>query len=217
MEKKRILILRACGIDNEKQECDSIKTQCELYNIEVHDYCPKTNVELEGILRKGVAYDYFYLSSHGDADGFANQEQTIDFSWFNFGVLLCDSMCMKPECIIMLSCCRGGLNQVAIDLFYCCPKIAFIVGPRQSLFPHDMLIGFSILLYNLEHRNVDPIVAAEKVKLGTDIRFICFDRLEAEADTAYLLRVGAYEQRAKEMLNKAREKANEPIINIENT
>lgn len=212
---KNILILRACGLSDEKQECDNIKSQAELYNLEIHDYCPKDNNELIEILNKGIFYDYIYLSSHGSESGFGNETGTIDYTWFDFGVELCSSMCMKEDCIILLSCCRGGLNQVAYDLFYCCTKIAYIVGPRQSLFPHDMLISFNILLYNLEHRNVDPIVACEKIKLGTDIRFVCFDRLETEAETGYLMRVREYEKEWIEELNEAKQKANEPLVPLE--
>jgi len=212
---KNILILRACGLNDEKQECDNIKSQAELYNIEVHDYCPKDNQELLEILNKGIAFDYIYLSSHGSADGFGNETETIVYSWFDFGVELCGSMCMKPDCIILLSCCRGGLDQVAYDLFYCCSKIAYIVGPRQSLYPHDLLISFNVLLYNLEHRNVDPIIACEKIKQGTDIRFVCFDRLETEAETGYLLRVKEYDRKLKEELNEAKQIANEPLVSID--
>jgi hypothetical protein len=206
---KTILILRACGLKDEKQECDNIKSQCELYGLEVHDYCPKTNVELKTILNNGNSYDYVYLSSHGSSDGFASEDGAVDFSWFDFGIELCSSMCMKQDCIIMLSCCRGGLNQIAYDLFYCCDQIAYIVGPRQSLFPDDLLIGFNILLYNLEHRYVDPIVACEKIKLGTDIRFICFDRLETETEPAYLMRIQEYDDASREQASEAKEKAKE--------
>lgn len=209
---KNILILRACGLKDEKQECDNIKSQAELYKLEIHDYCPKNNSELVAILNKGISFDYIYLSSHGSDTGFGNESGAIDYTWFDFGVELCSSMCMKEDCIILLSCCRGGLNQVAYDLFYCCSKIAYIVGPRQSLFTHDMLISFNILLYNLEHRNVDPIIACEKVKLGTDIRFVCFDRLETEAEAGYTMRIENMREHEKKRLNEARQKAHEPLV-----
>ena len=212
---KSILLLRACGLSDEKQECDNIKSQAQLYGLEVHDHCPKNNEELYSILNQGVEFDYIYLSSHGSAEGFGNDSGTIDSSWFDFGIELCGSACMNPNCVVMLSCCRGGLNQVAYDLFFCCPKIAFIVGPRQSLFPHDMLISFNILLYNLEHRNIDPLIACEKIKLATDIRFICFDRSETEVETGYLMYIKKYDESATEDLNVAREKANEELIPIE--
>ena len=58
------------------------------------------------------------------------------------------------------------------------------------------------------------IVACEKIKQGTDIRFICFDRLETEAEPGYLMRVQSYGIPWKENLNEAREKANEPLVEI---
>jgi hypothetical protein len=67
-------------------------------------------------------------------------------------------------------------------------KIEYVVGARQSLTSADLLAGFHLLLYNLEHRGVDPIVACDKVLKGTDIRFKCFDRMETESDPAYIAR-----------------------------
>lgn len=211
--KKNILIIRACGVSGETEECDNIKCQAKLYGIDVEDYCPKDTAELHVyLLNHGVNYDYIYLSSHGNAEGFGSENGLIDLSWIDFGSLLCESMVMKEDCIVFLSCCRGGLNQVAYDLFYCCNKVAYIVGPRQSLYPRDMLIGFNILLYNLEHRGIDPIVACEKTKLGTDIRFVCFDRLETETDAGYKMHVQENNREWLDQVNQAREKANEPMI-----
>lgn len=193
MSAKNILILRACGITGEKEECDNIKSQCELYGLVVSDHCPKSNSDVDQILRDGIKYDYIYLSTHGDSSGFESDDKSISLSWFEFGNILCDSMCMNEECIILLSCCRGGLNQIAYDLFYCCQHISYIIGPRQSLYPQDMLISFNILLYHLEQRYIDPIVACEKIKLATDIRFFCFDRLETETEVAYIMRIQNYD------------------------
>jgi len=209
---KRILIIKACGVVGEDQECNNIKTQAEMYGISADLMSPTNVTELTEGLNNGNKYDYVYLSSHGNDQGLCNHNQTLDISWFDFGVMLCSSMCMNYDCILMLSCCRGGLNQVAYDLFYCCTKIAYVVGPRQSLAAHDMLICFNILLYNLTHRGLDPIVSCEKIKAGTDIRFVCFDKLEVEIEPSYLLRIAAYERLMKEQLNQARQNANEPLV-----
>jgi hypothetical protein len=212
--RKKMLILRACGLTDEKQECDNIKSQAESYDIEVKDYCPNSNNELIDFVNKKEKFDYIYLSSHGSAMGFGNEAKTIYFSWYDFGMVLCNSDCMNEDCIILLSCCRGGLNQVAYDLFYCCNKISYIVGPRQSLYPYEMLISFNILLYNLENRHVDPIVACEKIKLGTDIRFKCFDRLETETEAGYIIRIREYENQAIDAANKARENEMQIIMDM---
>jgi hypothetical protein len=192
MCNKRVLILRACGSKDEDEECVNIASQCKLYGFEVDDYCPRNHKELKESLHSGKKYDYIYLSSHGNEKGFGNEDNTIDVPWCVFSYLR-ESQCMQDDCIIYLSCCRGGLHQVAYDLFLNCSSISYIVGPRQSLSSAEMLISFSILLFNLEYRNIDPIVASEKIKCSTDLRFICFDRLETLEEYGFLLFVQHYD------------------------
>jgi hypothetical protein len=186
--EKRLLILQACGIPGEELEINNIENHAQLYGIIVDKHCPKTSAELETILYKfdGIAYDYIYLSSHGDDRGFANHNCSLNVSWREFGIMLCASGCMKENSIVMLSCCRGGLNQVAYQLFYQCNHINYVVGPRQSLPPVEMMICFNLLLFNIEHRGVDPLVACEKIKNGTDTRFVCFDIMETEGDFGFI-------------------------------
>lgn len=185
-EAKKILIIRAGDMGLEGQECDMIMSQSILYGMDVQNFIPKDNNELLQFFDgNSVQYDYIYLSAHGNDIGFSSENRTISCSWIEFGEKLCASECMKEDCIIMLSCCRGGLNQVAYDLFYSCPNISYIIGPRQSLPVDKMLLSFNIFLYSLERRKIDPIVACEKIKHATDIRFVCFDRLEIEAELGY--------------------------------
>lgn len=201
MCNKRILILRACGSKDEEEECANIASQCRLYEFEVDDRCPRNHKELKEALYCGEKYDYIYLSSHGNENGFGNEDDTIDVPWSVFSYLLCESQCMQDDCIIYLSCCRGGLHQVAYELLLNCRSISYIVGPRQSLNSAEMLISFSILLFNLEYRNIDPIVASEKIKCSTDLRFICFDRLETLEEYGFLLFAECYDngKQAKEI------------------
>lgn len=182
MNNKRFLILRACGSEDENEECENIASQCRLYGFDVDDYCLKNCKELDRALQNSNQYDYMYLSSHGNENGFGNENGTIDVPWNVFSYLLCKYQCMNDDCIVFLSCCRGGLHQVAYEMFYNCSSISYIVGPRQSLTSSEMLISFSVLLFNIEVRNIDPIVACEKIKLSTDLRFICFDSLEIVSD-----------------------------------
>jgi len=209
---KDLLIVKACGIASEDDECKNIATQAGMYGIEVDMVSPKTSDDLIAALNSGKKYDYLYLSSHGDINGVCNHSKSIQMSWFELGLQLCGSMCMKENCILMLSCCRGGLNQIAYDLFYCCMKIAYIVGPRQNLPAQDMLIAFNILLYNVAYRQLDPVVAAEKIRLATDIRFVCFDQLEIQGEYGYWAHTAQYAQEMIDESVQAKEKANELII-----
>lgn len=88
-------------------------------------------------------------------------------------------------------------------MFHNCSSISYIVGPRQSLTSSEMLISFSVLLFNIEVRRIDPIVACEKIKLSTDLRFICFDSLEIMSDYNFVhFRENYDDERLYENVNK---------------
>ena len=175
---KRILILKACGSSDEPHECNGICEQAQLYGIDSVCKCVKDNEDLESILCSYGLFDYVYLSAHGDSEGFASEDGEVEMSWKKLAMLLCQSKCMNEDGILMLSCCRGGLMEVAYDIFLTCQQICYVLGPRQSLTSADMHICFGIFLYNMEMRRVDPVVACEKIKLATDQRFSCYDREE---------------------------------------
>ena len=175
---KRILVLKACGSSDEPHECNGICEQAQLYEIENVCKCVHDNDELEKILSSNGLFDYIYLSAHGNSEGFASEDGNVNMSWQKLAMLLCNSKCMNEDSILMLSCCRGGLMEVAYDIFLTCRQICYVLGPRQSLTSADMHICFGIFLYNIEIRHVDPVVACEKIKLATDQRFSCYDRQE---------------------------------------
>ena len=176
--KKRILVLKACRSIDEPHECSGICEQAQLYGIESVCKCVKDNEGLESILYSHGLFDYIYLSAHGNVEGFTSEDGKVNMSWQKLAMLLCKSKCMNEDSILMLSCCRGGLMEVAYDIFLTCQQICYVLGPRQSLTSADMHICFGIFLYNLEIRGVDPVVACEKIKLATDQRFSCYDREE---------------------------------------
>ena len=177
---KRMLVLKACGSAAEPHECNSICEHAKLYGIEPICKEVTSNEDLNDILSKNGTFDYIYLSAHGCAYSFSSENRRVQMEWEEFASLLCATGCMNDECILMLSCCRGGLMQVAYTLFYCCGHISYVLGPRQSLSSIDMHICFGIFLYNMEIRKTDPVVACEKIKYATDQRFSCYDREEEE-------------------------------------
>lgn len=177
-QNKRILLLLACGSSDEPHECNGICEHAQLYGIEHVCKRVKTNEDIEHILSSNGQFDYIYLSAHGNSEGFASEDRKVDMSWQEFAILLCTCSCMNEESILMLSCCRGGLMDVAYGIFLTCQKICYVLGPRQSLTSADMHICFGIFLYNMEKRGIDPVVACEKIKLATDQRFSCYDREE---------------------------------------
>lgn len=175
---KRILVIKACGSSDEPHECNGICEQAQLYGIESVCKCVKDNEDIENILYSHAFFDYIYLSAYGNAEGFASEDGKVNMSWQKLAMLLCKSKCMNEDSILMLSCYRGGLMEVAYDIFLTCQQICYVLGPRQSLSSADMHICFGIFLYNMEMRRVDPVVACEKIKLATDQRFSCYDKEE---------------------------------------
>ncbi len=187
---KRILVLKACGNSDEPHECNGICEQAELYGIEHICKDIRSNKDIEDVLSSNGMFDYIYLSAHGCADGFSSEDGEVDMSWENFSSMLCRNQTMNENCILMLSCCRGGLMQVAYTLFLNCSQICYVLGPRQSLTSADMHICFGVFLYNMEIRNTDPVVACEKVKLATDQRFSCYDKQEENMNLTNYLYLG---------------------------
>lgn len=183
-----MLIIKACGVQDEERECRIIQEQAEMYGINTKTITPSTADQLREALNSGETYDYIYLSCHGNEEGICNGSGTMDLEWHEFGTLLCETACMNESAILMLSCCRGGLNQVAYDLFWSCEQISYVVGPRRSLASRDMHACYSLLLYLMVEKDLDPVVACEKIKLSTDIRFFFSDRLEAVTEPSFIRR-----------------------------
>ena len=107
---KGVLVLNACGSSNEAHECNGICEQTQLYGIESVCKCTKDNENLEHIFYSHGLFDYIYLGAHGNAEGFASEDEKVNMSWEKLSMLLCQSKCMNEDSILMLSCCRGGLG-----------------------------------------------------------------------------------------------------------
>ncbi len=137
-------------------------------------------------LYSGIKYDYIYLASHGCETHWGNISGTVNINWISFAALVCSSQVAKPGAIFLHSCCRGGLSQVAYQMFACCPKIEFVCGPRHDIYPVDLVISFNLFLYNIEVKRIDPVRSAEKVLTATDIRLLCSDRIETNSKADYI-------------------------------
>jgi len=180
---KKILILR---FSEDISQAGIMDIQCHAihYGMTADEFNIKTESDLDKALTNGNKYDYLYIAGHGN-DSCVGDERGIIVRWVNFGKKLCVSGCLNDDAILMLYCCRGGLNQVSYKLFASCPNIQYICGARQKMKNIDLIIGFNVFVYNIECRNIDPILAANKATLATENRFVCFDRLEVEAEPMY--------------------------------
>lgn len=128
--------------------------------------------------------DYIYFAGHGNETCFTNNESFLT-SWSEIGQTVCKTNCLNPNSIILLYCCKGGINTVAYQLIAECDKLSYICGAKQNMRNIDLIIGFNVFLYNVEARNIDPVLAAEKATSATEIRFECFDRVDVIANPHY--------------------------------
>lgn len=181
---KKMLILRASD-DISDAELTNIVSQTRMYGIETKISTISNINHIREEFSNNVKYNYVYLASHGSDSCFGSNSGELKVMWTEFASEICNGSVMEEDSIILHSCCRGGLDQVAYDLFSYCNKIQFICGPRQNVNPIDLITAFTIFLYNIEMRKIDPVVSAQKVLSATDIRLVCFDRLETISKASY--------------------------------
>jgi len=106
--------------------------------------------------------------------------------------MICESGATKNDCKFLLSCCRGGLSEVAYDIFHFCGWITYVCGPVQSLEEMDIMVSFSVFLHNVERCNVDPVHATHRILQGTGIRFQGFDYYETRTTPGFILHIEKY-------------------------
>lgn len=183
----KMLILKCCGHSEEEDEIANIVSQSKLFGFETIVKNPCTLEDLEKDLETSDQYKYLYLSAHGNSESFSNTSETLEIPWMKFAETICLTDCLTEDAILLLSCCRGGLNEIAYAMFWSCPDIQYVCGPRQNIESTESMIGFNILLFNMIYRDLDPLVACESIRQGVSIRFKCFDRLETSSETGYIL------------------------------
>ncbi|MBV4356500.1 hypothetical protein [Pinibacter aurantiacus] len=184
-DEKHMLVLRASE-DISNAEIVNICSQIAQYGIKADIEEIDGLEKLTTVFKSGKQYDYIYLATHGCESSWGNISGSVSITWIEFAALTCITDVLKPGAIFLHSCCRGGLNQVAWQMFACCEKIEFVCGPRHNLLAVDLTIAFNLFLYNLEIKRIDPVRAAEKVLDATDIRLTCFDKVETVSDIAYV-------------------------------
>ncbi len=190
---KSILIIRAHK-DICKNEMGLIDNHCQLLGIKTISEKISSRQELDNLLRcyteNGLQFDYLYLCTHGDKDGFDifmdSEKEAV--SWSEFSGIICEKNVLREDSIILLACCKGGLFRVAADIFSACQNINFVCGVKWTVSPWDLTTGFVVFIHNIEIKEAEPSYAAEKASLATDYTFMCYDRDEVEISPAYIER-----------------------------
>jgi hypothetical protein len=131
---KRLLIIKASN-DICAAEVVHLRSIAGMFGMD-HCVCELTTIKgfKEGLCASAEKYDYIYLAAHADVAGFGTSDGSVSISWGEFAGALCETDCLKPECILLLGCCRGGLKKVAFTLFLGCDRIDYICGPRLTVY-----------------------------------------------------------------------------------
>lgn len=183
---KKLLLIKGSQ-DIEDSEIWIIQNICLQYNLECIRKDIITNADLDTVLADATPeYDYMYLATHWcEASWWSSGEEGVSVTWESFSQSLCASDIMKQGSILFHSCCKWWLNQVCYTMFSNCNKLDYICWPRQNVYPIELTTAFSLFIYYIEVKNIDPVRSAEKVLQATDVRFVCHDRLEVITTTDY--------------------------------
>lgn len=184
-EKRRLLILHAsndvCG-----QEIDLIKAHAEMLGLGVVQRSVDSVDGMKPALKSGGCFEYLYLCSHGNRDGFEVGNEFAE--WSVLATMVCESACLADESTFLVACCRGGLNRVAYDMLIACDAISYICGPSADAYPTDLTTAFVVFLTQIERKGADQCFAAGKASLAIDRKFLCFDRNIVEGQVDYQMR-----------------------------
>lgn len=182
---KEMLILKASE-DISNSEIENVASQSSLYGIKTEIVTVDSLKSLVMALNTDKKFDYIYLATHGCESYWGDISGSVKVGWVPFAALICSSSIANPGAVFLHSCCRGGLSQVAYQMFACCPSIEFVCGPRHNVTSVDLITVFNLFLYNIETKHIDPVRAAEKVLAATDIRLACYDRIETCCESPFL-------------------------------
>lgn len=188
---KKILILKAsksiCG-----EEVGMISNQCMLLGMVVEEKEIDTEQKLAETFRElykaNIEYDYLYLCTHGNKDGFEIDMGTSKehMEWYKFSSILCSNSILKENGIVLLACCNGGLFTVSAEIMAACNHVNFVCGVKWTVNSWDLATGFNVFMYSMEKRKSEPQYAAQKSSLATDYTFVCYERTEIESNPQFI-------------------------------
>jgi hypothetical protein len=177
---KRLLIVKAAS-DVCAAEVEHLQAIADMFGIQ-HRVFLLTDIRQfqETLCDSDEKFDFIYLAAHANTQSFGERDGNNAIAWRSLGEALCESECLNPESILMLGCCRGGLKQVALELFGSCDQIDYICGPRWKVADCDISVGFHVFIYNMVARREQPSVAVDRASRATNYEFFCHDRVEMQ-------------------------------------
>ena len=182
---KRLLLLQASD-DVPGCEIDLVNNVIAPFDIVLEHVDVRQVGDLDGIPE--VLFDYVYICGHADKTCFGGSgaagDRDVRVLWPELSAAICTKLATESTAI--LACCRGGLNQVAWDVFIGCDKIDTVIGSLGEVHSEDLRLAFHTILYNVEHRGEHPDVAGQRACAATGRTFRVFDRDDVEVDASFV-------------------------------
>lgn len=183
-QPKRLLIIQATS-DDCCAEVNQLKSICGMFGMESQFIKLEDTWDIyKKLMDLGESQeriDYIYLAAHANTQFFGeSNSEKIKIPWEELGYAICDGRFLNQGSILMLGCCRGGLKEVAIRLFCACSEVDYVCGPRWTVRPADITVGFHVFMYNMLVRTEQPSTSVKRASKATNYEFFCHDRVELQ-------------------------------------
>ena len=176
---KRLLTIKAAS-DVCSDEIKHLEAIAGMFGIEHEGMELDDMSSFTSELETKKAFDFVYLGAHANTEFFGESDGSKIFHWHELASCFCGTESLNPGSVLLLGCCRGGLKNVALDLFCACDRIDYICGPRWTVTGADISAGFHIFIYNYVIRREQPSKAVKRASKGTGYDFFCHDRVEMQ-------------------------------------
>ncbi|MBK6544560.1 MAG: hypothetical protein IPG12_04720 [Saprospiraceae bacterium] len=177
---KSILFIRADKIAIPDVDVYAFQSLCNVYNIQFNQFELNNASDITQAL--GGAYDYICFAGHGNLMGFGDQNY-FTISWTVIGQIICQENSIKINGIVILFCCNGGLPQIGCQLIDICPNLDFVMGVSKIGKSIDLLMAYSIFIYNRELKNLSEIDSIHRAISGTGVQIAHYYKGDKDPET----------------------------------
>lgn len=182
MEPANKLLLLKCAPDVSDDEVQGIRSLCALHGVEVQVVDKSNGGDIAGITA-GACFSLVYVAGHGNFESVGPSSGACQ-SWSELALELCHAACIQPGGVVFSACCHGGLKTAAKAFFDSCPNVESLCGPKGTVYPQTLLLGFHVLMYNLLFRNGGPEQARNLAQEATGHAFNLYSQQAYLAEIA---------------------------------
>lgn len=123
------------------------------------------------------SFDVIYLCGHANETHFggdgSESDRKVAVAWPLVSAAICELL--RENSLVFLAACKGGLDQVAYDLYLGCESLDVVVGPAANVDGDSLLLAFHVMLYQRIVSKVTEQTAALAAELASRKAIRCWD------------------------------------------